>query len=237
MEDSPLARLPKELRDEIFAYALHFEEGIGIVIRNDLPYLKLPHPSSYPLALTQVCKIVRKESLSDFYSNNVFRIRPFPGDSRSGEIIERWLKQIGYANRSIIRQVDIELGLWTPGYTRPSSATRFATPLPVQAAQYINRLRSFRVPSTFSIDIRYSDIPGLGSFSLIEVDLVHEEKVFGTSDSVFEQACLQQAKIIEVASAESKLESYAVIRLMMGLDRCRSSFAEFLDTIRDRVER
>lgn len=232
MDNSPLARLPKELRDELYAYALYFEEGITLNVAGQKPWLRSPKPSEHPLALTQVCKRAREECHSIFYSANIFRLKPFPGDARNSEMIETWLEQIGSTNRSALRQVDVELGLWSPSYTPPSSATRFATPLAVQAAAYTTCFWDIGVPGTFSIDVRYSDIPGLGVFRLAEIDLVNEEEVFGTEDSKFEQACLQQAKIIEEASAESKLESYAVIRLIMGLDRCRSSFAEFLHAVK-----
>jgi len=237
MEDSLFAALPAELRDTIYAYILYFPEGITINIGGSQPSLRSPESSRNPLALTTVCKQIREESSTVFYAINVFRLRPHSGDPRNSENLDSWLKQIGHGNRVAIKHVDVDLGIWSPGYIRPSSATRFATPLPVQAAQYINRFRDINVSCTFSMDVRFSDIPGVGVFHLSAVDLAKEEATFGTDASVFEQACLHQAHIIDRASSESMLESYAVIRLMMGLDRCRSSFAEFLDAIRDRVAR
>lgn len=232
MDNSPLGTLPPEIRDQIYAYALHFDEGISLNIGGQGPQLRSPKPSEYPLGLTKVCKKMREECLSTLYSRNIFRIRPYPGDPRDADMLEIWLKQIGPKNRSALQRVDMELGLWSPGYTRPSSATRFATPLPTQAAAYLTCLRDMDIETTFSIDVRYSDIPGLGIFHLSEADLVYEEKVFGSEDSKFEQACRQRYAMITDYSAESRIESYAVIRLIMGLDRCRNSFAEFLHSMK-----
>lgn len=229
MDNSPLGRLPPEIREAIYTYTLHFADGISINIGGEGPQLRSPKPSEYPQALTQTCKKIRAESLEIFYAQNVLRIRPYPGDPRDSDILEAWLTSIGQKNRRAIQRIDMELGLWSPGYTRPSSATRFATPLPTQAAAYLTCLRDMDIEATFSMEVRYSDIPGLGRFYLSDVDLVHEEKFFGSADhSKFEQACLTRREEINHYSAESRIESYAVVRLIMGLDRCRMAFEEFL---------
>lgn len=89
---------------------------------------------------------------------------------------------------------------------------------------------------TFTFEVRYSDIPDYGGLKLSEMDFRVEEAVFGTKEGRFERRLVEQAERIARANAEGRIEGLGVVMLMMGLDRCRSAFAEFLAAVMERVE-
>lgn len=64
-EPVSLFKIPPELRNRIYEYALHLEDGICIVSKT----AGIPEP-----ALLMTCKIIRREAIAVFYSENFFRV-------------------------------------------------------------------------------------------------------------------------------------------------------------------
>ncbi|KAK3719148.1 hypothetical protein LTR37_004712 [Vermiconidia calcicola] len=78
MDNSPLAKLPAELRNRIYLLALRNEQPIIVVVRSggrpQEAYRRL-YELRTPQALTLTCKQIRNESINMFYSANAFDIR------------------------------------------------------------------------------------------------------------------------------------------------------------------
>ncbi|KAK4554393.1 hypothetical protein LTR86_008601 [Recurvomyces mirabilis] len=72
MENSPLSRLPAELRSQIYELALTVAQPIEIKLQHDTKTVKA---AGVPLALTSTCRSIRKETLKLFYSINKFVLR------------------------------------------------------------------------------------------------------------------------------------------------------------------
>ena len=120
MDASPLRKLPREFRDEVYRLALYQPESIEVFPPNE-SYLANPsgrrpkHPPWHRRVpnLTTVCKEIRAESLSIFYMINTFRftvdpLRIYNGyGERESDMTEGWIKNIGPAACMSLRNVEI----------------------------------------------------------------------------------------------------------------------------------
>jgi len=75
MDTSPLLCLPRELRDEIYSFAVIYPEGVtfAAATASDNGSFKLQYPH-HLLAITKTCKQIREESLEyleTFYSGRL----------------------------------------------------------------------------------------------------------------------------------------------------------------------
>ena len=105
MNEPPLLRLPPELRNGIYEYALLLDGAYRINIAN---YLEP--------ALTFVCKKVREESQPIFYASNTFNL--FLGRDESPYIFKtllKWLSTIGPMRGFQVRRMELWLGSDGPG--------------------------------------------------------------------------------------------------------------------------
>lgn len=114
---SPLLALPAELRNRIYELVLIKEVCIEVIIYcidgciiKELQSQHLANRVQQP-PLTRTCRQLREESLSIFYTGNVFLIRRSNGDSHldhgshdDEEPLVRWLSAIGAEKRSWLRQ-------------------------------------------------------------------------------------------------------------------------------------
>jgi len=72
MENSPLARLPGELRTQIYELVLALSHPIEITVHHES---STAQASGAPLALTSTCRTIREQTLKLFYSTNNFILR------------------------------------------------------------------------------------------------------------------------------------------------------------------
>ena len=120
MENSPLARLPPELREYIYELVLRDPSHLTVHLSSGRP--KLSQPSAFrhhPLALAQTCAQLRDESLSIFFRINTFALETdhitthHPGYGlRTSWLntLRQWLDAIGDDNRRQLRDVDFDIG-------------------------------------------------------------------------------------------------------------------------------
>lgn len=126
MDNSPLGKLPAEIRTYIYELVLCHEQGVVIDIDQGALRLNSPSASSYPLALPSTCHQMRSESIEIFWKENHFRFaiwafnevlepREMQQVDAVGErwpsIMDSWLVGIGEAAR-YIKSVDFDLGFW-----------------------------------------------------------------------------------------------------------------------------
>ena len=139
MENSPFAKLAPELRNRIYELVLYKQEGFHFTEDEFGDPHTVCHPSPRPnsyercsntvnrhlLALTQVCRDIRSESSSLFFSINAFRIdtctcaenvngvRKHHDDCPDRlEACEFWLRAIGPNNASAIQRLEFDFGTW-----------------------------------------------------------------------------------------------------------------------------
>ena len=122
MEESPLYKLPGELRNRIYELALLQSGGITVFVSALRPHLFKPTETSNILALTETCKDVRHESSPIFYEINTFTlISKYLGEQYSGDIRTArnaqwktglciWLNHVGERNVDALSHVDIDIG-------------------------------------------------------------------------------------------------------------------------------
>ena len=139
MENSPFGKLVGELRNKIYELVLYEPRGFHFhkAEKGDQLICYYPASHSYPyakrssirrdwrLALTEVCKEIRKESCPLFYAINTFYVntRVWHTEGRwttqQGTVYRyhlgvcrRWLRQIGSNNAAAIRKLKIGSGTW-----------------------------------------------------------------------------------------------------------------------------
>lgn len=103
MDNSPLLRLPPELRNHI--YDLVFAEGGTINI--DAPHY--PQEIQVP-TLLHTCRQLRAEASSVYYSTHIFVARVSRRHGLS-PALKDWLRKIGVEGRALIRAIHLEPGL------------------------------------------------------------------------------------------------------------------------------
>jgi hypothetical protein len=122
MEESPLYKLPGELRNRIYELALFQPGGITVFVSALRPHLFKPTDTSNILALTEICKDIRHESSPIVYETNKFSlISKYLGEQYSGDIRTArntqwetglcvWLHQLGKRNVNALSHVEIDIG-------------------------------------------------------------------------------------------------------------------------------
>lgn len=122
MESSFLARLPAELREEIYELVLCRHQPHSILLSSRPPTIPAQRAASTPLSLAQTCRQIRIESLPIFFGGNRFEFRtdristherPYGAGALWLPSLENWLYTIGDTNRRRLRTVDIEIRFWT----------------------------------------------------------------------------------------------------------------------------
>jgi len=80
MDESPLGRLPPELRLAIYEHALAQDDEIELKLKyyRGKPALRAGNTKVHSLALTATCKQIRQESKDLFYDLNSFELVPLP---------------------------------------------------------------------------------------------------------------------------------------------------------------
>lgn len=123
MDVSPLARLPSELRNNIYEFVFYQRRTVIVNIRDGHAQWQPPLRETQPLALAGTCKQLRSESLPVFYGINTFEI--FPGIAQRHccnmtteadlSFIDHWTSALGPAAKHI-QDVIVEIGtLWDMG--------------------------------------------------------------------------------------------------------------------------
>ena len=122
MDLSPLQRLPGELRNRIYEFALFQSDDVTINISKGIPQLHGDTNVKHTLALTTTCKQLRYEASPIFYEVNKFTLlskqvgEPYSGDIRDDHNIQwqkglrTWLDQIREQNRAALHHVEIDIG-------------------------------------------------------------------------------------------------------------------------------
>lgn len=133
MDLSPFARLPPELRNTIYDFASTTQGGVFIELDRDetktLQWrLKSQTCHPHPLALTEVSKEVREETLGSFFAVNsvslivpMLRTTPAPPTPRPKPItckIKQWLRTLHPKERCALKCIELDLGTWMPGSPR-----------------------------------------------------------------------------------------------------------------------
>lgn len=118
MDNSPLQRLPPELRDRIYEFVTTQDEQISIIVRTGKPVTR-----GLDLRFMTVCKQMRDEANAIFYNANAFTIvtkyletegetsNPLARKSFSG--IQSWLAAIGPDGTKSLSRVCLDLGWYT----------------------------------------------------------------------------------------------------------------------------
>lgn len=94
MENSPLGRLPQELRDEIYELAVVHKDGIKLKHNTALnsntaaKVVRGKRPRDTTLALAKTCRQAHKETMKLYYSNNTFL---FPFEWVGVELLKKFL--------------------------------------------------------------------------------------------------------------------------------------------------
>lgn len=122
MEASPLTKLPGELRNAIYALALHHPDGINVWLRRGGPE-RSPSKinTEFGISLLATCKQIRRECGTLYYSLNVFTLTLDPPDAFMKSVIwqswwhdgiTKWLHQIGDKNCSALHRVEFDMASW-----------------------------------------------------------------------------------------------------------------------------
>lgn len=109
MENSRLSKLPRELRDMIYALVLLRNEPIRIDFDAPNPGLTLPDQRNI-LAIASTCKQIRGECAGIFWSENCFELQIGNTNRSHFDAITRlvkWLRHLGYDRACTIRHVNI----------------------------------------------------------------------------------------------------------------------------------
>ena len=127
MDHSPFKRLSPELRNEIYDLVSYNERGVFIELQHlgwysDTWRLKPRTCFPRPLALTEVCKEMRREARGAFLAvNDVSLIVPmlipkpsldYPKPTYFAEVLKSWLKRMGPIERGSIKTLELDLGTW-----------------------------------------------------------------------------------------------------------------------------
>lgn len=120
MENSPLIRLPPEIREHVYKLAFQKPWHLTIHLSSGRPKLSRPDGvRHHPLALAQACSQLRHESLPIFFGTNTFALETdhietyHPGYGLRTSwlgILQQWLDVIGDGHRHQLRDVDFDLG-------------------------------------------------------------------------------------------------------------------------------
>ena len=108
MDDSPIARLPAELRAQIYALVLKHDGAIEIVLEYS-PKAPFQIWQYQFFGLAKTCKAMAEECIPIFYSINTFLIF----GRRSKAIFEKlndFCQCIGVANTAFLRDVVLDIG-------------------------------------------------------------------------------------------------------------------------------
>ncbi|KAK3636451.1 hypothetical protein LTR56_014238 [Elasticomyces elasticus] len=117
MDDSPLSRIPAELRNRIYELALLQPEPITLTTHMKInatepcytcaPSLAIQHPT----ALTMTCVAIHREASKLFYAPNAFECEHSPvfGTSSTSPA-DQFLVDIGHPNRLAIRSLLFDVG-------------------------------------------------------------------------------------------------------------------------------
>lgn len=112
MDESPLAKLPPELRNLIYEYALTADRPYSISVRS-ASLVPKSHRDRGVLSLTHTCKTIRTESTPLFYALNEFVYRSSDAFRYEGWLFPQLLdfrRAIGEVNALAIRTVTIDCG-------------------------------------------------------------------------------------------------------------------------------
>ena len=119
MDNSPLQKLPREIRDHNYDIALHVYGGVRICDGDNGQGLDTPLQNTKVLALTAMCKQISSESLPVFYVTKhfVFATGILIGMYWMSYLnplgnFSAWIDETGQDNHSSVRHVNIGCG-WT----------------------------------------------------------------------------------------------------------------------------
>ena len=135
MEASPLNNLPREIRDIIYEYALTSSRDIEMCAGAGAGYLRLgicSHIDKH-LCIRQmldglplVCRQIRDECFSIFYSSNRFRASAWDGNrhiSRAPETMMHWIREafrfkhtLPPAHWALVKRLNFDMGVWKTQY-------------------------------------------------------------------------------------------------------------------------
>lgn len=104
MQNSLLAKLPPELRNDIFKEVLVSREPIYVYQPNDLHF----EDRWTAPALPQVCQQLRQEAMSIYYGLNVFKIPGHGDQADSVRSLCAWLTLLGTQVASFLRIVRLD---------------------------------------------------------------------------------------------------------------------------------
>jgi len=113
MDNSPLAKLPAELRNYIYELALTCDTPCRVRSVGLNPQLLSPEQRQ-PLGLTATCKAIRAEPTKLFYANNSFVFTNGDSDCAFHRDQVQWFQifagKVGKANASVLQSVTIDVG-------------------------------------------------------------------------------------------------------------------------------
>ena len=121
MDASPFRKLPAELRNRIYEFALQQTASVAICMRSSSPKLQ-PLRFRNLLALTTTCKEIREQASGILYAVNHFELIAEPvallGKADAGlKFVEfkfslhKWIRSIGQRSSSSLRHVELDVGL------------------------------------------------------------------------------------------------------------------------------
>lgn len=109
MNNSPLATLPAEIRNQIYYLALK-RDRLYVINLIGLQHLERDKGSAeeHPLGLAQTCKAMKVECGPVFYAENKFVFKGYEEDSLM--VFRRFKSGIGARNLAALRSVEIDVG-------------------------------------------------------------------------------------------------------------------------------
>ncbi|KAK5116315.1 hypothetical protein LTR85_009287 [Meristemomyces frigidus] len=116
MDGSPFARLPPELRNQIYEPALTLGQPITTLWWPTSDNFLSVRSSGlhHPFALAQTCRAMRSESSALCYNLNAFELRVLDTTATGYEhAVRTFLSTIGPANAAALRTLAIDVGDWT----------------------------------------------------------------------------------------------------------------------------
>lgn len=110
MENSPLAKLPQELRNRIYENVLVSDSPIRIasISPSELPSVWKPP------GLLQTCRQVAAEATAIFYGRNTFWERNSSSSLGSDLLLRKWLRKLPAEKRSFIRRLCLDVRSYRP---------------------------------------------------------------------------------------------------------------------------
>lgn len=253
MEKSPFSRLPAELRNNIFKLALQQRRRVQLVFR---PRWRSPgeHPTHYemlarpsipgphPLALTQVCRQIRKETKNFFWHLNTFRfpvslmqlIIPPPNAlmfPHSAEGLLQWLHRQDAETLRLIGGIALDAGTWKV-FCSGRLSTLHMSPDVGQSLRELSDSLAFLAPMGVAVSLHFKvyciDVPTEQKALVVFVLPLHDHQALRSVVSATMEKRLAKATADQSGGNGAGSSSAGQVAIPLALQSCQDAMEEML---------